>query len=590
MVSLVGDRGDEQPVMKRMPTFIIGGAPRSGTTYLCHVLERHPQVYIAKPFNPEAKTFLGPERSPAEYAAHYETLFAPAGEALALGEKTSYYLENAEACDRIRRVLPGVRMVFIVREPVARAYSNYLWSRKNGLEPLEFEAALEQRNRPSPLPPGKEYARPFDYLERGDYAAFAERYHRALGRENVLFVLYEDLATRPAELFDRIQRFIGVDPRPLNDGGLGRINSAADAGRPIDPRTEQRLREQMAPQVRRFAELTGLDVSAWGYDQPGAAPRLPRARKPRVDIVTPVFNEEQTLPAYVETVRTLLLSRTDADYRVLFVDDGSRDKSWALIARICADDPRFRGLRLSRNFGSHVALSAGFEHTQADAVATLACDLQDPPETVLQFVEQWRQGARIVWGKRRARKDSFWRVATSRVFFTLMRKYAMPRHSRFATGGFFLIDRKVIDCFRQFREHNRITFAIVAYTGFDDRVVEYDRQERKAGVSGWTFSKMLKTMYDAFIGFSFLPVKLMTWLGSLVFLFSMLLGLYVVAEWLLTDVKPGWTSIVLLMSVFFGMQFFLMGIMGEYLYRIYSETTQRPLYFVSDKTFESEKG
>ena len=300
-----------------------------------------------------------------------------------------------------------------------------------------------------------------------------------------------------------------------------------------------------------------------------------------VTIVTPVYNEEASLPQYVESVTRTLLARTDVDYNVLFVDDGSTDGSWALLERVCAGDSRFRGVRLSRNFGSHIALCAGFDTAHADAVVVLACDLQDPPEAVLEFVERWKAGAEIVWGHRREREDSAWRRLSSRIFGATMRRYALPRGSRFTTGSFLLADCRVVEAVQAMREHSRITFALVAWTGFRQDIVEYDRQRRRAGVSGWTFGRMIKTMYDAFVGFSPLPIRLTTSLGIAISLLSIPLAIYIAGSWLLGDPVPGYTSVMLALTVFFGIQFLLMGLVGEYLYRIYLESVRRPLYFVA---------
>ena len=307
--------------------------------------------------------------------------------------------------------------------------------------------------------------------------------------------------------------------------------------------------------------------------------------RPEIVVLTPVYNEEQNLPFYVEKVR-LLLDRTDASFRFLFIDDGSTDRSWETIQEICRQNDRFEGIRLSRNFGSHAAVTAGFYHAEGDAIATLACDLQDPPEVILLFLEEWRQGARIVWGKRRTRADDAWRIWTSDFFHRLLKRHAMPKGSRFTTGSFFLVDRKVAECFRQFKEANRITFALVAWTGFDQAVVEYDRIRRERGVSGWNLSRMLKTMYDAFIGFSLLPVRLITAIGISAFGVALVTSLYLVTSWFLHKPIAGWTSLMLFLSTFFGLQFLVLGVIGEYLYRIYSETVRRPIYFVSDRTSE----
>lgn len=308
----------------------------------------------------------------------------------------------------------------------------------------------------------------------------------------------------------------------------------------------------------------------------------------RVTVITPVFNEQDSLPLYVEAVRRVLLSRSEVEFDVLFVDDGSTDGSWPLIERICAADPRFRGLRLSRNFGAHVAICAGFDAARADAVAILACDLQDPPEAVLEFVAQWKAGADIVWGHRRQRDDALWRRLVSRLFSAAIRRYAMPRGSRFTTGSFLLAGRKVVEAVQGMREHSRITFALVAWTGFRQEIVQYDRQRRRAGKSGWTFWRMVLTMYDAFVGFSVLPIRLTTALGITISLLNVPLAIFLLANWWMGQPLPGYTPVMLVLTVFFGIQFLLMGLIGEYLYRIYLEAMQRPLYIVADRCGASE--
>lgn len=317
-----------------------------------------------------------------------------------------------------------------------------------------------------------------------------------------------------------------------------------------------------------------------------------RPARPRLAILTPVLNEVENLPRYVTTVRGELLDREDLDAYVLFVDDGSSDRSWEAIGAICADDPRFRGIRLSRNFGSHTAVWAAMVNVDhgTDAAAVIACDLQDPPATVTHFVERWRDGADIVWGVRRRRGDAGWRVLASNLFERLLRRYALPRGSRFATGGFFLLDKRVIRAVLQMRERNRMTFALVAWTGFDQEQVPYDRQERQAGRSGWTFGAMVKSLYDAFIGFSTLPIRVMTIAASVAFVLTMALSLFLVVSFLVKRPIPGWTSQMFITSFFFGVQFSLTAIMGEYLLRIYSEVLRRPVYFVSDSTFMDAAG
>lgn len=310
--------------------------------------------------------------------------------------------------------------------------------------------------------------------------------------------------------------------------------------------------------------------------------------RPVITILTPVFNEEDNLLNYKKAIQNILLTKKNYDFRILFIEDGSTDNSWKIIQDICSQDDHFSGIRLSRNFGSHVALSAGFANSDGNAVATLACDLQDPPEIILEFLQKWQEGAKIVWGKRKSRDEESWRIYVSSIFSKLIAKFAMPPDSKFTTGSFFLIDKKVANCFREFQERNRITFALVAWTGFDQSVVLYDRKKRLAGKSGWNFNKMIKSMYDAFIGFSFLPVRIMTVLGVAIFVLSFALGVYLLFLKITGNPLPGWTGIMLSFTFFFGLQFLLMGITGEYLYRIYSEVVRRPLYFISDMTSEKK--
>jgi len=308
-------------------------------------------------------------------------------------------------------------------------------------------------------------------------------------------------------------------------------------------------------------------------------------RPSRVLILTPVYNETAGLDAYEEAVRSVLLTRTDCEVRVLFIEDGSSDDSWGSICALAARDARFRGIRLSRNYGSHIALSAGFANIgDADAVATLACDLQDPPEVVSRFIDTWRNGANIVWGKRISRAESPFRVATSKLFEALIRRFAMPPGSRFTTGSFLLVDRKVADCFARFQEHNRVTFALVAWTGFTEAVVEYHREPRRSGKSGWTYARMVTTMYDTFIGFSVMPIRLITIAGLFVSLLSIPMAAYLVGRKLTGRPLLGWTSVMLGLTLFSGLQFLMMGVVGEYLYRIYAEVVRRPLYFISSTT------
>ena len=313
-------------------------------------------------------------------------------------------------------------------------------------------------------------------------------------------------------------------------------------------------------------------------------------KRSRLTLVTPVYNEEHNLELYASEVASVFFAREDLNTCVLFVDDGSTDRSWEKITQLAARSKQFTGLRLSRNFGAHLAIAAGLDNVDSasDMVAILACDLQDPPETVLEFVDAWRNGAQIVWGARRSRAEHGVREAVSLTMEAVLRRYAMPRGSRLTTGSFLLMDRVVLDCVRQFREHRRVTFALVAWTGFDQAVVYYDRRPRRYGKSGWSLRRLLDTGYDVFVGFSQLPARLLTWTGFAIFASSLILLVYLVASYFLHSVQPGWTGLMTTMTLFFGVLFMMLGIIAEYLYRIFLEAKQRPLYFVASRTPQLE--
>lgn len=311
-------------------------------------------------------------------------------------------------------------------------------------------------------------------------------------------------------------------------------------------------------------------------------------RKNKVSIITPVFNEEEGLGAYYSKIKELFLARNDMEFEILFIDDGSTDRSWNKIEGICKNDSSFRAIRFSRNFGSHIAVAAGLDISTGDVAVILACDLQDPPEVVFDFIERWKNGSQIVWGKRQSRNDPFWRTFFSRTFSYLLKKIAMPKNSLFTTGSFLLMDKKVVNCYRMFKEQNRVTFVLVAWTGFKQDIVLYNRQARICGKSGWTFQKMIKTVYDAVVGFSYVPIRLASLLGITISALNVPFALYVLINWALGYPKMGWTSTILAISIMGGLQLLILSMVCEYLYRVYQETTNRPLYFISADTNSHE--
>jgi hypothetical protein len=252
-------------VSRRVPDFIIGGAPRSGTTWLYTVLDRHPSVFMAKPVTPEPKFFLRDDLY-AKGMGAYAALFADAKADQLAGEKSTNYLESPRAAERIRRDLPGVKLVFVLRDPVARAYSNYLWSKRNGREDASFEDALTDEDaRERDLAPELRYARPHAYFSRGLYAELLAPYFALFPRDDVLCLAHEQIESDPERLAARAHRFLGVAERPEDARGLDKINSAAEEGPPLSPEVRRRLESAYVAPNQRLHELLGPEFPIWKY-------------------------------------------------------------------------------------------------------------------------------------------------------------------------------------------------------------------------------------------------------------------------------------------------------------------------------------
>ncbi len=243
----------------RTPDFIIGGAPRSGTTWLCHLLARHPEIGLARPIAPEPKFFIVDDLY-RRGVAHYAERWFDRLTARVVGEKSTNYLESAEAAGRIAQTLPRVRLIFVLRDPVERAFSNYRWSRAHGHERLDFiDAIAAEPGRATP--DGMRYARPFAYAARGMYAALLRPYLAGIGRDRILLIRFDDIAGAANNVASAVHGFLGVAARPGDADGLAPVNGAASAAMPAQ--ASARLAAMFAVPDRALAALTGLDVSGW---------------------------------------------------------------------------------------------------------------------------------------------------------------------------------------------------------------------------------------------------------------------------------------------------------------------------------------
>ncbi len=246
------------------PDFLIGGAPRSGTTWLYHLLDCHPDVYMAKPVRPEPKFFLVDEHYERGLDYYLRSWFADVPDGKIAGEKSTDYLESSKAASRIHRHLPDVKLVFILRNPVERAFSNYLWSRMNGLETEDFTTALDlEHEREGAYESKWRHVRPHSYYSRGLYAGLLKPYFALFAKQAILVLRFEDILVCPDRLTRRLHEFLGVAPRPADARGVGVINASDKGAEPMSPEARKRLADAYAEPNQELAELLDDDFNIW---------------------------------------------------------------------------------------------------------------------------------------------------------------------------------------------------------------------------------------------------------------------------------------------------------------------------------------
>ena len=301
-----------------------------------------------------------------------------------------------------------------------------------------------------------------------------------------------------------------------------------------------------------------------------------------VAIVIPVFNEEHVLPELFARLGALFQGQGGCGWRAVFVDDGSRDRSAELIRAQGRRDPRFELVELSRNFGFQSALSAGLAHAAgSDAVVTMDADLQDPPEVIPDLVAAWLAGAEVVRAVRASRRETGLRRVGFDLFHAFFGRLTdMPIEAN--TGTFGLLGRPALEAFARLPERNRFFPGLRAWIGFATADVAYHRQERAAGKPKQTLRRLVRYAVDGFFSFSYLPLRILTYAGMLVSLLGFTLGLYFIVKRLLgvETATTGFTTLVSLVTFLGGIQLIGIGVLGEYLGRVYDEVKQRPIYLV----------
>jgi dolichol-phosphate mannosyltransferase len=317
------------------------------------------------------------------------------------------------------------------------------------------------------------------------------------------------------------------------------------------------------------------ELPAWPAD--GERRSVDQRRLELLSVVAPLYNEEATLDEfYTQVCRAL----EGIPFELVLVDDGSRDGSADILARLASHDPRVRVLSLSRNFGHQTALTAGLDHASGTAVVMMDADLQDPPELIPAMLDHWRAGCDVVYAVRRHRQgESKFKLTTARWFYKLFGKLAQVDLAA-NSGDFRLLDRHPLDALRSMRERNRFLRGMTVWVGYRQAAVPYDRDPRYAGETKYTLGKMLRFSLDAIFSFSHRPLQLATLLGFAISTLAFLAIPAVILLRLLGSYLPGFGTVTIVVLLLGGIQLIAIGIIGEYVGRIYDEVKGRPLYVV----------
>ena len=305
----------------------------------------------------------------------------------------------------------------------------------------------------------------------------------------------------------------------------------------------------------------------------------------KVSVVIPMYCEEEVAEECYKRVSKTLKELKEYEYEIIFVNDGSQDKTLKILEEIARKDSNVKVISFSRNFGHQAAVTAGLKEVTGDAIVIMDADLQDPPELIPDMLKYWEQGNEIIYGTRKTRKgESAFKLLTAKMFYKTLNALSdveIPKD----TGDFRLVDRKVIDVINNMPEHNKFLRGLFSWVGFKQMSYEYERQGRVAGKTKYPLKKMLKLASDGIISFSTKPLKLLGTLGVLSIVISVIILIYALISYAfkLNNLSAGWTSIMVAITFFAGIQLLSIWIMSEYIGRIYEETKKRPQYIVDKK-------
>ncbi|HDR7913216.1 TPA: glycosyltransferase family 2 protein [Bacillus wiedmannii] len=301
-----------------------------------------------------------------------------------------------------------------------------------------------------------------------------------------------------------------------------------------------------------------------------------------ISVVVPMYFEEEVAQECYNRLKSVML-QNDINYEFVFVNDGSTDRTMEILSEIAANDYRTKIVDFARNFGHQIAVTAGIAAAKGDAIVIIDADLQDPPEVIPELIAKWEEGYEVVYAKRKQRKGETWfKLLTAKYFYKFL-NYMSDIDIPKDTGDFRIIDRKVADVFNQMTERNRFIRGMMSWVGFRQTYVEYERDERFAGETKYPLKKMIKFASDGIIAFSTKPLRIVMTLGLLSVLISIIVLLYTITVKIIgTSTQTGWASIMVAITFFSGIQLLGLGIVGQYIARIYDESKNRPIYIVKE--------
>ena len=303
----------------------------------------------------------------------------------------------------------------------------------------------------------------------------------------------------------------------------------------------------------------------------------------KITIIIPAYNEEESLPFLYERLEKLMNDIKNYEFEILFVNDGSKDKTIQLVKEMRAKDSRICYVDFSRNFGKEIAMLAGLDYATGDCVIFMDADLQDPPELIPELIKYWEQGYDDVYARRKSRQGETWlKKFTSKMYYKVLQSLTRVEIQK-DTGDFRLLDRRCVNALRKLRESQRCSKSMFSWIGYNKKEVLYDRDPRIAGKTKWNYKKLIDLAIDGITSFTTSPLRVSTYLAIPTFIMLFVYFIYVIVKCIVTGVvMQAFQAIILLILFFAGIQIMLFGIVGEYLGRIFNETKNRPLYFVNE--------